>query len=239
MGKLFEVVGSEGFHTDSDISTRSSKHNRVRDMLAATLVDSLECKVQTEVEILNGRIDVVLEVDSLKFAFEVKTGTSADNINKSRSQCINYYEHGYYPVLVLTVNLLSELNDKEIGIIKDTVIGVSADVLIYDRYFSKLPIFRQVESIIPLLDNPTCYNCGDRMVSFGEYSTCLWCDENTPTVPAVGEDVVDMLRWISSYNDIAEFHTGFNSIKQRSDVIDRQGMDGISKARDRLYGNDS
>lgn len=239
MGELSDIVNGRNLNTESSISTRSGKHNRVRNMLASTLVDSLECKTQTEVEILAGRIDVVMQADGKKFAFEIKTGTKADNINKSREQCINYYRHGYYPVLVLTVNLLSELNQEEISIIKDTVLSVGAEILVYDKYFSSIPIFRQVDNIIPLLEMPSCYNCGDSLVNLGDYYACIWCEEYTPSVPIVSRDVIDLLRWVQSYGDMAPLDSDFDSIRGPNENSARRGMDGIDSARDRLYGDDN
>jgi hypothetical protein len=239
MGELSEVVNGRDLNSESSISARSSKHNRVRDMLAATLLDSVECKVDTEVEILAGRIDVVMEAENKKFAFEVKTGTSNDNIKKSYEQCVNYYRHGYYPVLVLTVNLLSELDEEEIQIIKDSVLDVGAELLIYDRYFNHIPAFKQIDTIIPQLDTPSCYNCGDMLLNLGDYYACVWCEEHTPTVPIVPYDVIDMLRWAEQCKDLAPMDAGFGSIRDPNEPRDRQGMSGIGTARDNLYGDDN
>lgn len=239
MGELSEVVDGRNLSTEGSLSARSGKHNRVRDMLAATLLDSVECKVDTEVEILAGRIDVVMEVGDRKFAFEVKTGTSNDNIKKSYKQCVNYYRHGYYPVLVLTINLLSELDEEEIQIVKDSVLDIGAEVLIYDKYFSQIPVFRQLDSIIPLLDTPSCYNCGDMVLNLGDYYACIWCEEHTPSIPIVSDEVVDMLIWAEECKNLAPMDAGFGSIRDPNQPRDRKGMSGIGKARDKLYGDDS
>lgn len=230
MGKVFETV--DGWQL-------SVIHNSIRDTLAATLESNTGYKVQTEVEILNGRIDVSLDTGNEKFAFEVKTGTKGNNIRKAHEQCVNYYEHGYYPVLVFTTNLLAKLDSVDIQIIKETIIDVGAEILIYDSKLLGEHAFIQLNDYIPLIEDIVCPSCGDTMVDFGSYHACIWCDGDTDSVPHISDEVISMLKWVNNHSDMPEFNAGFNTVKGPEYRIDREGMSGIAKARDRIYDSDT